>query len=174
MHILVSWRAFRFEASKEITEAQYALARERPEELQRSIREELRAKSRQAVLPTMLPAAAAVVCFVLAARFDFTNPRAWPAVIGTIVVIVGFSMTLSTVFTAGSFLYYVAAVTGFWRAMITAARSCATYPEFLVAWTQWQQARAAGSRKLPWWISWLVLAGVLLAAYFGLTQYFAK
>lgn len=172
MYIYVWWMQFRFEAPKEITEAQYAVARERPAELWQSARAQGRTTARQAAVPTIFAAAAAAASFWLAGRFDFTIPRAWPAIIGNIFVVVGIGSTLSAVITAGWFLSYAAAATGFWRAMIRAARASESYPQFLTAWTRQQELRAAGSRKLPWWFSLLVLTGVLLVAYYGLSRYF--
>ena len=173
MYLFVSWTKFRFDPPAEITEAQYVAARDRPGELRVSVRGQLRTAARQAALPTVFAAAVAAGCLWVAGWFDSTNPRAWSTIVGNVLVLVSFAAVLSAVFTAGSFLRYVAAATRFWRAVARTARDSASYPEFLAAFTQWRQARAAGPRKLPWWLSWLVLAGVLLAAYYGLSWYFA-
>ncbi len=96
------------------------------------------------------------------------------AIIGTSLCAGGVALAFSAVFTAGSFLHYAAAVTGLWRAVTNAAQECASYRDFVTAWTWRQQVAVAVDRNLPWWLSWLVLAGVLLAAYFGLSWYLAE
>src|SRR5689334_11367471 len=113
MHIHFSWTKFTFEPPRPITEAQYAAARERPDELRLSARGRIRAAARTAAIATVIPAAIAAGCFGLAGRFDFADRRSWSATIGVTLVVIGVALAFSAVLTAGSFLHYAAAVTGF-------------------------------------------------------------
>jgi hypothetical protein len=174
MYIHVAWTKFAFKSPQETTEAQYALARERPDELHRSARAQVRATAPGAVTVTILTAAAAAGCFWLSGLFDSTNTSEWQSTLSTCLVMVGCALVLSALFTAGSFLHYAAAAIEYWRALTRTARGCASYSDFVAAWTHRQETGIGADRKLPWWLSWLILAGVLLAGYVVISWYSGK
>ena len=174
MQIHFSWTRFKFETPQEIALELFTSAREQPDQLVRSGRAQVRATARSAILPIALPAVAAAMCTGLAALFDFTSAHSWQTIIGNSLLFAGIAMALAAVFTIGSFLRYVAAANAYWRALAKTALDHASYSDFLNAWTRRQQVGIAGDREVPWWLSLLVLAGVLLAAYFSLYWFTQK